>query len=283
MVIVSLVLLVLTAEPGVGSEEERHTSPVDSAARIQGNISYRRGDLDSAIEAYKKSLILHPNLPNLIDKFNLAILYGKRYTHTMQIVGQAERIGNRLDAEHLRRQAASDRQDALKLTEVFLGEGDSLEARMLVLRTELGIDHSPTEFDALIQGLNEPKLRDAYTAIEAARIFDEPAFLEDAIEIAHRYGDREAFARAIIARESPLLADLHQAILEAQAARNHLLAAQGLLKIWEQKQDFAYLQQAYASLQEHRQQSTPIDFLSEFPDIERIHRLTIQELIRRQQ
>ena len=269
----------VTTLPVFGIESDRKEK-VLIESNLEGSLAYRGGDLNSAITALESSINLQPNLT---DKFNLAILYGKRYQQDVRLLQQAERVGNSLDAAHLSQKADADRAAALQISETFLGRGDWLEVRMLLLQAQLAASDNKREFVYLWQQL-EPQPQHAYIAMEAAEVYAEPEFLETAIAIARRTGDIEALAFAIVEQDTPTQAELRQAVLGAQEAGNHLLAARGLLKFWEmQGGDWHYLQQAYTSLQEYRKQITPLDSLTYFPQIEKIHRLYIQELLDRQQ
>ena len=270
-------------QPAFGNDDQLVTNDRNDSARearslqLSGNFAFEGGNLDAAIAAYKKSIDLQPSA--ILDA-KLMTSYAKRAWQCGELAEKAERVGNLHDARDLRQQQQQDRDLALHYSKGLLARGDLLSARAMLTRASLGVTVRKEDFYGLWQQL-EPSPNRAYILIEAGQVFSAPEFLEEAIAVARQTDDLNALAYALLEQQSASVADLQQAVLIAQEAKHPLLAAQGLLRLWDVRHDWLYLEQAYAALEEFQKEKVTLDSIVHFADIERIYRSYIAGLLDR--
>lgn len=276
------VLSFSSARPAFGADlaiDRNNSASTAEFLRRRGNSAFLDGNLDAAIAAFERSLESQYSKTSI---YNLMRFYALRAQQDARLAERAERVGNLHDARDLRRRERQDRERALRYSEMIFGSGDLVDARVLLTRASLGAAVSKEEFYKLLHAL-ESSPDHAYLAVDGAKFFAAPELLERAIAVARREENLPALAFAIVERKDSSAGELQQAVLMAQEAGDSLLAARGLLYLWDREKDGLYLEQAYVSLKELIHEGASPDSISYFPDIERIHRSYINEILNRGQ
>ncbi|MEO0947534.1 MAG: CHAT domain-containing protein, partial [Cyanobacteria bacterium J06641_5] len=218
--------------------------------------------------------------PSALSNSSLMVVYAKRSHRCGELAARAEQAGNLFDARDLRQQQQQDREFALRYSEGLLGRGDVLDARAMVTRADLGVAVDKKAFYRVWQTL-KPSPHRTYILIDAGKAFSAPEFFEEAVKVARQAGDLDALAHGLLELENTSVRELQQAVLMAQEAENPLLAARGLLYLWDAQQNWLYLEQAHAALAEFQEHELTLDSVVHFPEIERIYRTYIGELLDR--